>query len=103
MLTDSYFLKQDDAQKDESIEYEAAFVCTTSKEDKIELHLTTESEPVAYLLVGSLRTIARRLYETQTDIRLMSYTNDPRRFRWVNVKLLIAKLKYSFVFNFFKC
>ncbi|XP_073954227.1 guanylate cyclase 1 soluble subunit alpha 2 [Choristoneura fumiferana] len=85
---------QDDAQKDESIEYEAAFVCTTSKEDKIELHLTTESEPVAYLLVGSLRTIARRLYETQTDIRLMSYTNDPRRFRYeINAVPLRQKSK----------
>ncbi|XP_063366092.1 head-specific guanylate cyclase [Cydia amplana] len=73
---------QDDAQNDEYQDYEAAFVCTTSKEDKIELHLTTESEPVAYLLVGSLRTIARRLYDTQTDIRLTSYTNDPRRFRY---------------------
>ncbi|XP_063622801.1 head-specific guanylate cyclase [Cydia splendana] len=73
---------QDDAQNDDSQDYEAAFVCTTSKEDKIELHLTTESEPVAYLLVGSLRTIARRLYDTQTDIRLTSYTNDPRRFRY---------------------
>ncbi|XP_063384665.1 head-specific guanylate cyclase [Cydia fagiglandana] len=73
---------QDDTQNDDSQDYEAAFVCTTSKEDKIELHLTTESEPVAYLLVGSLRTIARRLYDTQTDIRLTSYTNDPRRFRY---------------------
>ncbi|KAL0829732.1 hypothetical protein ABMA28_003227 [Loxostege sticticalis] len=73
---------QDDSLKDETVEYEAAFVCTTSQEDKIELHLTTESEPVAYLLVGSLRMIARRLYATQTDIRLKSYTNDPRRFKY---------------------
>ncbi|KOB69206.1 Soluble guanylyl cyclase alpha-1 subunit [Operophtera brumata] len=34
------------------MEYEANFVCTTSHEGKIQLHLTTESEPVAYLLVG---------------------------------------------------
>ncbi|KAL4703420.1 hypothetical protein ACJJTC_005931 [Scirpophaga incertulas] len=73
---------QDDALKDETVEYEAAFVCTTSKQGKIELHLTTESEPVAYLLVGSLKMIARRLYDTQTDIRLRSYTNDPRRFKY---------------------
>ncbi|XP_068623127.1 head-specific guanylate cyclase [Battus philenor] len=72
---------QDDVLKDESVEYEAAFVCTTSR-GRIELYLTTECEPVAYLLVGSLKAIARRLYETQADIRLMSYTNDPRRFRY---------------------
>ncbi|RVE43434.1 hypothetical protein evm_011929 [Chilo suppressalis] len=73
---------QDDALKNETVEYEAAFVCTTSQEGKIELHLTTESEPVAYLLVGSLKMIAKRLYDTQTDIRLRSYTNDPRRFKY---------------------
>ncbi|XP_048481199.1 head-specific guanylate cyclase [Plutella xylostella] len=73
---------QDDQQKDEQTEYEAAFVCTTSREGKLELHFTTESEPVAYLLVGCLRAVAVRLYETQTDIRLMSYTDDPRKFRY---------------------
>ncbi|XP_072945633.1 head-specific guanylate cyclase [Epargyreus clarus] len=73
---------QDDVLRDESTEYEAAFVCTSAHEGRIQLHLTTESEPVAYLLVGSLRAIARRLYDTQTDIRLKSYTNDPRRFRY---------------------
>ncbi|KAJ0172712.1 hypothetical protein K1T71_011851 [Dendrolimus kikuchii] len=73
---------QDDALKDETIEYEANFVCTTSQEGKIQLHLTTESEPVAYLLVGSLKAIAKRLYDTLADIRLRSYTNDPRRFRY---------------------
>lgn len=72
---------QDDVLKDETMEYEANFVCTTSQEGKIQLHLTTESEPVAYLLVGSLKAIARLLYDTQTDIRLTSYTNDPRRFK----------------------
>ncbi|XP_060806332.1 head-specific guanylate cyclase [Amyelois transitella] len=73
---------QDDALRDDTLEYEAAFVCTTSQEGKIELHLTTESEPVAYLLVGSLKKIAMMLYDTQTNIRLTSYTNDPRRFRY---------------------
>ncbi|XP_013141467.1 PREDICTED: head-specific guanylate cyclase isoform X1 [Papilio polytes] len=72
---------QDDVLKDETVEYEAAFVCTTSR-GKIELYLTTECEPVAYLLVGSLKAIARSLYDTQADIRLMSYTNDPRRFKY---------------------
>ncbi|CAH0719182.1 unnamed protein product, partial [Brenthis ino] len=73
---------QDDVLRDDSTEYEAAFVCTTSHRGRIQLHLTTESEPVAYLLVGCLRAIAMRLYETQTDIRLKSYSNDPRRFRY---------------------
>lgn len=72
---------QDDVLKDEAMEYEANFVCTTSQDGKIQLHLTTESEPVAYLLVGSLKAIAKLLYDTQTDIRLTSYTNDPRRFK----------------------
>ncbi|XP_047508407.1 head-specific guanylate cyclase [Pieris napi] len=72
---------QDDVFKDETTETEAAFVCT-SHAGNIELHLTTESEPVAYMLVGSLRAIARLLYDTHAEIRLMSYTNDPRRFRY---------------------
>ncbi|VVD02333.1 unnamed protein product [Leptidea sinapis] len=72
---------QDDVLKDESLDTEAAFVCT-SHAGKIQLHLTTESEPVAYMLAGSLRAIARRLYDTQAEIRLTSYTNDPRRFRY---------------------
>lgn len=81
----SFIFHQDDGLKDESTENEAAFVCTTSHAGSIQLHLTTESEPVAYLLVGSLKAIALRLYDTQTDIRLMSYSNDPRRFRSVAI------------------
>ncbi|KAG6446941.1 hypothetical protein O3G_MSEX004663 [Manduca sexta] len=85
---------QDTPLKDETMEYEANFVCTTSQEGKIQLHLTTESEPVAYLLVGSLKAIAKRLYDTQTDIRLRSYTNDPRRFRYeINAVPLHQKSK----------
>lgn len=81
MTNNRIVFPQDDVQKDETMEYEANFVCTTSQDGKIQLHLTTESEPVAYLLVGSLKSIARMLYDTQTDIRLTSYTNDPRRFK----------------------
>lgn len=81
MINNSIVFPQDDVQKDETMEYEANFVCTTSQDGKIQLHLTTESEPVAYILVGSLKSIARLLYDTQTDIRLTSYTNDPRRFK----------------------
>ncbi|XP_038219009.1 head-specific guanylate cyclase [Zerene cesonia] len=84
---------QDDVFKDESTDTEAAFVCT-SHAGNIQLHLTTESEPVAYMLVGSLRAIARRLYDTQAEIRLMSYTNDPRRFRYeINAVPLHQKSK----------
>ncbi|PZC81029.1 hypothetical protein B5X24_HaOG213551 [Helicoverpa armigera] len=87
---------QDDVLKDETMEYEANFVCTTSQEGKIQLHLTTESEPVAYILVGSLKSIARLLYDTQTDIRLTSYTNDPRRFKYeINAVPLHQKSKDS--------
>ncbi|XP_023943569.2 head-specific guanylate cyclase [Bicyclus anynana] len=85
---------QDDGLKEESPENEAAFVCTTSHGGRIQLHLTTESEPVAYLLVGSLKAIAMRLYDTQTDIRLMSYSNDPRRFRYdISAEPLHQRLK----------
>ncbi|XP_064074590.1 head-specific guanylate cyclase [Vanessa tameamea] len=85
---------QDDILKDESTENEAAFVCTTSHAGRIQLHLTTESEPVAYLLVGCLKAIAMRLYDTQTDIRLISYSNDPRRFRYdISALPLHQKLK----------
>lgn len=66
-------------QDDENV-HETAFVCNAIG-DSIELHFTTERPAVAYLLVGSLRAIAKTLYNTDTDIEVEQMNYDPRHFR----------------------
>lgn len=59
---------------------EAVFVCT-SCEDHLQLDFTTERPAVAYLLVGSLRAIAKILYSTDADITITQNNQDSRHFR----------------------
>lgn len=61
-------------------DHEAAFICTTC-EDCIQLDFTTERPAVAYLLVGSLRALARVLYQTEVDIEISASEDDDRNFR----------------------
>lgn len=72
---------QDEKSEESSADYEAAFVCTPEGHGKIELHFTTEREPVAYLLIGSLKAIAQIYYNTTAVIEFNRYQNDPRHFR----------------------
>lgn len=68
---------QEDA---EEVDHEAAFICTTCR-DHILLDFTTERPAVAYLLVGSLKALARTLYQTKVEITVSHHSEDPRNFR----------------------
>lgn len=65
-------------------DHEAAFVCNTSADGGLELHFTTERPAVAFLLVGSLKAIAKKLYDTNTSIQVEQTANDPRHFRLIH-------------------
>lgn len=66
---------------------EAAFICTTH-EGRLQLDFSTDRPAVAYLLVGSLKAIARILYLTEIDIDIIQSEEDARCFKYVtfNVK-----------------
>ncbi|KAK5643101.1 hypothetical protein RI129_006946 [Pyrocoelia pectoralis] len=68
-------------QVTEEIDHEAVFVCTTC-DDHLRLDFTTEQPAVAYLLVGSLRAIARMLYSTEAKITVTQSNQDHRHFRY---------------------
>lgn len=59
---------------------EAAFICT-SIDDNLELDFVTERPALAYLLVGSLKAIARILYNTDANIKVEENSSDSRCFR----------------------
>ncbi|EFA02348.1 head-specific guanylate cyclase [Tribolium castaneum] len=64
----------------EEVEHEGeAFICT-SDEDHLRLDFTTERPAVAYLLVGSLKAIARILYNTQAYVEVAQNRSDSRNF-----------------------
>nr|CAD7453745.1 unnamed protein product [Timema tahoe] len=73
-------LFQDEAPK--GSENGAAFVCAASSSGTIQLHFATEKRAVALLLVGSLRSIARLLYGTQTNINVMD-GEQPNNYRYL--------------------
>nr|CAD7424003.1 unnamed protein product [Timema monikensis] len=60
----------------------AAFVCAASSSGTIQLHFATEKRAVALLLVGSLRSIARLLYGTQTSINVVD-GEQPNKYRYL--------------------
>ncbi|XP_063902714.1 head-specific guanylate cyclase [Zophobas morio] len=64
----------------EEVEHEnEAFICTTS-DDCLQLDFTTERPAVAYLLVGSLKSIARILYNTRAEVEVTQSKQDSRNF-----------------------
>lgn len=58
-----------------------AFICTGTNEGKLQLDFTTERPAVAFLLVGSLKGIARILYSTEAEINVTHNGQDQRHFR----------------------
>ncbi|KAK9678907.1 Heme NO binding associated, partial [Popillia japonica] len=60
---------------------EAVFICT-STHDHLQLDFTTERPAVAYLLVGSLKAIARILYTTDAKVSMTQSAHDARYFRY---------------------
>lgn len=58
-----------------------AFICTATNEENLQLDFTTERPAVAFLLVGSLKGIARILYSTEAEINVIHNSQDQRHFR----------------------
>lgn len=67
-------------QEDVDEDQEAAFICTTY-DGRLQLDFTTDRPAVAYLLVGSLKAIARILYLTEIEIDVAQNEDDGRCFR----------------------
>ncbi|XP_046826962.1 head-specific guanylate cyclase [Vespa crabro] len=60
---------------------EAEFVCIATPE-ALELHFTTDYPSVAYLLVGSLKGIARQFYNDKADVYILPDPYNSKFFRY---------------------
>ncbi|CAH0560351.1 unnamed protein product, partial [Brassicogethes aeneus] len=67
-------LKYQESQTDE--QETEAFSCTATSYDNLQLDFTTEREAVAYLLAGSLKAIAKILYNTDAEITVTQSEED---------------------------
>ncbi|KAH1027167.1 hypothetical protein HUJ05_000727 [Dendroctonus ponderosae] len=63
-------------------ESEAAFICNALDDSHLHLDFTTERPAVAYLLVGSLKAVAKILYFTDVEITMTRSSDDKRHFRY---------------------
>ncbi|XP_076179143.1 guanylate cyclase 1 soluble subunit alpha 2 [Ptiloglossa arizonensis] len=79
----------DVVQHQSGSEAEAEFVCIATPE-AIELHFTTDRPSVAYLLVGSLKGIARKFYNNNAKVYILRDPYNPKFFRY-----LITPERYS--------
>ncbi|ENN78921.1 hypothetical protein YQE_04620, partial [Dendroctonus ponderosae] len=61
-------------------ESEAAFICNALDDSHLHLDFTTERPAVAYLLVGSLKAVAKILYFTDVEITMTRSSDDKRHF-----------------------
>ncbi|KAB0799623.1 hypothetical protein PPYR_07503 [Photinus pyralis] len=78
---EAVFLASKHQQVTEDADHEAVFVCTIC-DDYLRLEFATEKPAVAYLLVGSLRAIARLLYSTEAEITISQNNQDHRHYRY---------------------
>ncbi|XP_020284314.1 head-specific guanylate cyclase [Pseudomyrmex gracilis] len=60
---------------------EAEFVCIATPE-ALELHFTTDHPSIAYLLVGSLKGIARKFYNDKADVYILPDPYNTKFFRY---------------------
>ncbi|KYN20608.1 Head-specific guanylate cyclase [Trachymyrmex cornetzi] len=60
---------------------EAEFVCIATPE-ALELHFTTDHPSIAYLLVGSLKGIARQFYSDKADVYILPDPYNTKFFRY---------------------
>ncbi|XP_029171969.1 head-specific guanylate cyclase isoform X1 [Nylanderia fulva] len=60
---------------------EAEFVCIATPE-ALELHFTTDHPSIAYLLVGSLKGIARQFYNDKADVYILPDPYNTKFFRY---------------------
>lgn len=70
----------DVVQHQSGSEAEAEFVCIATPE-AIELHFTTDHPSVAYLLVGSLKGIARQFYNDDANVYILPDPYNTKFFR----------------------
>ncbi|KAG7203637.1 hypothetical protein KM043_013672 [Ampulex compressa] len=71
----------DVVQHQSGSEAEAEFVCIATPE-ALELHFTTDYPSVAYLLVGSLKGIARQFYNDKADVYILPDPYNAKFFRY---------------------
>ncbi|XP_043799954.1 head-specific guanylate cyclase [Apis laboriosa] len=71
----------DVVQHQSGSEAEAEFVCIATPE-AIELHFTTDHPSVAYLLVGSLKGIARQFYNDDANVYILPDPYNTKFFRY---------------------
>ncbi|XP_017878622.1 head-specific guanylate cyclase [Ceratina calcarata] len=71
----------DVVQHQSGSETEAEFVCIATPE-AIELHFTTDHPPIAYLLVGSLKSIAAEYYNDNANVYILPDPYNTRFFRY---------------------
>ncbi|XP_003396026.1 head-specific guanylate cyclase [Bombus affinis] len=71
----------DVVQHQSGSETEAEFVCIATPE-AIELHFTTDHPSVAYLLVGSLKGIARQFYNDDANVYILPDPYNTKFFRY---------------------
>lgn len=68
-------------QHQSGTETEAEFVCIATL-NALELHFTTEHPSTAYLLVGSLKGIARQFYNDKADVDILPDPYNAKFFRY---------------------
>ncbi|XP_058789123.1 head-specific guanylate cyclase [Phymastichus coffea] len=71
----------DVVQHESGTETEAEFVCIATR-GALELHFTTEHASIAYLLVGSLKGIARQFYNDRADVYILPDPYNTKFFRY---------------------
>ncbi|XP_014224576.1 head-specific guanylate cyclase [Trichogramma pretiosum] len=71
----------DVVQHQSGSETEAEFVCIATP-GALELHFTTDYPSIAYLLVGSLKGIARQFYDDKADVYILPDPYNTKFFRY---------------------
>ncbi|XP_011299734.1 head-specific guanylate cyclase [Fopius arisanus] len=71
----------DVVQHQSGVDTEAEFVCIATPEG-LELHFTTDHPSIAYLLVGSLKAIARIFYNDNADVYILPDPYNTKFFRY---------------------
>ena len=70
----------DVVQHQSGCDNDAEFVCIATA-DGLELHFTTDFPSIAYLLVGSLKGIARQFYEDKAEVYILPDPYNIKFFR----------------------
>ncbi|CAH1174093.1 unnamed protein product [Phaedon cochleariae] len=72
-----------------------AFVCTALSDENLQLDFITDRPAVAYLLVGSIKAIARILYYTDAEVSVVQSIVDKRHFSFT-IRVTSSSEKHQF-------